>query len=82
MGWAPPGQGLGVAQGMPDGAADVGRAVLEETAGRAAARVVRGRRSPASAGVRVLTPPPIRRVIAIATLSPPLTPLDVVSLPS
>jgi hypothetical protein len=53
---------------MPDGAADAGRAVLEETAGRAAARVVRGRGRPVPAGVRVIAQAPDRRVIAIATL--------------
>ena len=55
-------------QGMPDGAAVAGRAVLEETAGRAAARMVRGRWLPARAGLGVITPAPVRRVIAIATV--------------
>jgi len=57
-----------VTQGMPDGAAVAGRAVLEETAGRAAARMVRGRWMPARAGLGVITPAPVRRVIAIATV--------------
>jgi hypothetical protein len=53
---------------MPDGAAVAGRAVLEETAGRAAARMVRGLGTPAWASSDVMTPPRTARVIAIATL--------------
>jgi len=63
---------------VPDGAAETGRAVLEETAGRAAARVVCGRARPASAGVRVIAPARDRMVIAIATFISSVTPLDVV----
>ena len=54
--------------GVPDGAVVADRAVLEETAGRAAARMVRGRRTPAGARNDVIAATPERRVIAIATL--------------
>jgi len=56
-----------VAECKPDGAADIGRAALEETAGRAAARLVRGLGRPAGAS-RDLLASSERRVIAIATL--------------
>jgi len=39
---------------MPDGAAETDRAVLEETAGRAAARVVRGHASRGDIGIATL----------------------------
>jgi hypothetical protein len=51
----------------PSGAAETGRAALEETAGRAAARVVRGLGMPAGSGNDVITPLPERRAFAIAT---------------
>jgi len=53
---------------MPDGAAETGRAALEETAGRAAARMVRGLGVPAGARIDVTAATPARRVFAIATL--------------
>lgn len=54
--------------GVPDGAAETGRAVVEETAGRAAARMVGGRGTPAKGYRAVSATTPMRRVIAIATV--------------
>jgi len=68
MGEVSSSQAVGGSAGVPDGAAEIGRAVLEETAGRAAARVVCGRETPAWARDDVIAATPERRVIAIATL--------------